>query len=1133
MVKKDNPLQKALTEPYSLPYFSQNVLKPVFSGNLTVFASSIPIPVNPSEERMVKWIKKYGEVKLTDYRQVDLYEVALVNNVIVERSKVGIGAVVKKMIFGNNAVLANFYYPDQPNKSWRFSFIAKDQIIEKGETKKVETNPKRYTYILGPNERCRTAAERFNDLSFETDFTIKAFEKAFSVEKLSKKFFDEYKEHYDAFVKHLNKREIKASVFNGDEKTVRDFAKKMLGRIVFLYFVQKKGWLGATNEKWQDGNPNFMEDLFIASGKKETFYPIWLRTLFYDSLNNPDRSHNDFKLPNGTTVKIPYLNGGLFEDDDPKEAAKYLTFPPRLFEDLFEFFNQYNFTIYEDSPDDHTVAVDPEMLGHIFENLLEDNKDKGAYYTPKEIVHYMCQESLIEYLATKLDIPESVMYQELGIDQTSMFGNEAKKGQLSLTKEDKTEPIGITRQDVERFIKYKDVTPQIVKHASDINTHLDTVKICDPAIGSGAFPMGLLHEIFNVKQALKEIRDVKELQSITDAEMKANIIQNSIYGVDIEKGAVDIARLRFWLSLIVDEELPRPLPNLDFKIVVGDSLLSKFEGEVIDIEWGVVLDKTDRSTVSNKQLIDKLKNDLHKLVEYQKKYFSADEKHKSVLRQEIRDLKINILLNQLQIDKLKYSQVNVTSEDMFGGTKKTKDRELTVKLKLADFDNAIKKLERLKKHPNKPLQFFDWKLDFPEILNPTINTSEVGFDIVLGNPPYVNAKMMQKENPYYRAALKNVYHLLTDKWDLYLAFIEKTLNISCRSSIITMIIPNAFVKENYSKKMREYFINNRIVKSVVFYEYDIFEAAVKNIVLTIQKPRAYEIKQLIYHDQTTYSSKTIKIEHIFNSTESNLVRLLDSELTLGDVCFISVGMVLNANESSVKGQFVKDDLVSDTKDKIHCKRYTEGKWIDRYQIRRIKYLEWNTGRVPSKIRRRTFPELYEKNKIMINKLGNIKATLDDSKIFCDQTIRILVKYIDLKDIKNKSINSSIKKFSHKDRQELESISEGFDLKYLLALLNSNLLNYLLNLLRTKESIDLNPLILRKLPIPNITLESQKQIEKFVDEILNIKENNLNKTTVQLERQVDVIVYHLYNLTYEEAKVIDPALNEEEFEKYKI
>ncbi|MDO9152194.1 MAG: hypothetical protein Q7U47_00515 [Paludibacter sp.] len=264
------------------------------------------------------------------------------------------------------------------------------------------------------------------------------------------------------------------------------------------------------------------------------------------------------------SLKIPYLNGGLFEEDDKKH--RNLIFPSNLFKNLFDFFNQYNFTIYEDDPNDHTVAVDPEMLGHIFENLLEDNKDKGAYYTPKEIVHYMCQESLIEYC--------------LNYD-FSDYG-------INMIEEEK-------RNLISNFIKKKEIDIQKLQKSSksnesykswfrQLNNALDSVKICDPAIGSGAFPMGLLHEIFTAKQTLhyyqKQLENHSQSNNQTNhssdnfdaSAVKLNIIQNSIYGVDIEKGAVDIARLRFWLSLIVDEEKPKALPNLDYKIVVGNRL---------------------------------------------------------------------------------------------------------------------------------------------------------------------------------------------------------------------------------------------------------------------------------------------------------------------------------------------------------------------------------------------------------------------------------------------------------------------------------------------------------------------------------------------------------------------------------
>jgi hypothetical protein len=203
MTTEKYSLHDSLVQPYSLPFFIQNILKPVFGANITIYASAVSLPVNPAELHNVKWIKKYGELKVTDYKNVELFEVALQDKVVVERNKVSIGAVVKRLIAGNNAVLTNFYYPDREEKSWRFSFIARDKKIEDGGIVAADTNLKRYTYVLGPNESCRTAAERFQKLSLNPEFDVEKLKEAFSVEKLSRKFFDEYKEHYEAFVKHL------------------------------------------------------------------------------------------------------------------------------------------------------------------------------------------------------------------------------------------------------------------------------------------------------------------------------------------------------------------------------------------------------------------------------------------------------------------------------------------------------------------------------------------------------------------------------------------------------------------------------------------------------------------------------------------------------------------------------------------------------------------------------------------------------------------------------------------------------------------------------------------------------------------------------------------------------------------
>jgi hypothetical protein len=511
---------------------------------------------------------------------------------------------------------------------------------------------------------------------------------------MSKAFFDEYRDvHYAGFVDYLMRSNFKKSSFNGNDKDVRDFVKKLLGRIVFLYFLQKKGWLGAKDTSYKNGDKNFMTNFFKKAGTNDAFYSTWLSKLFFDALNN-ERPNDDFKMPDGVEVKIPYLNGGLFE----KESSKYdfLTFPADLFTYLFEFFDQYNFTIFEDSPEEHTVAVDPEMLGHIFENLLEDNKDKGAFYTPKEIVHYMTQESLIEYLHTQIPDAE--------------------------------------RNDLENFVKNKE-NKLSKEHKQQIDQKLDTVKICDPAIGSGAFPMGLLQEIFGLKERIAYDLGLPWSGEMA-AKTKENIIQKSIYGVDIERGAVDIARLRFWLSLIVDEEMPKALPNLDYKIVVGNSLVSKFDDTVIEIDW----DRKGSVGEADKH-VQGVQTALKSISEKQKQFFeSKSNKQKAKLKAEIRDLKLDVLMNQLSFNKASYLNKNQKVTDMGFGLKATDlKKNLEIDLQIAEFDQELAKLKRLKENPDQDFNHFDWKLDFPEVLNPLVNEI-TGFDIVIANPPYVGVK---------------------------------------------------------------------------------------------------------------------------------------------------------------------------------------------------------------------------------------------------------------------------------------------------------------------------------------------------------------------------------------------------------
>lgn len=457
-----------------------------------------------------------GHYAVDENTRIGIFEVQLTKGVNLTRNRVGLRNLIKDLTKQVAGAMVVFVQGDK----WRFSYISKRKVRnnEANIIEDKETAPKRYTYLFGQGEKALTAAIRFDKLiqkqisNVFQYLTLNDFEDAFSVEKLSKDFFAKYKDAYEVFVEFLtgkryNRQGAKyvelgihqpnfqlRNLFGNDEKQARDFCKRMLGRIVFLYFIQKKGWMAVEKDKkWGEGNPDYLFDLFKKSKHKDDFYSYELVPLFFKTLNNP---HSESPV---NELRFPYLNGGLFDDSQDYLYNK-LALPQDIFEKLFDTFNNFNFTIYEDAPDEHTVAVDPEMLGHIFENLLEDNKDKGAFYTPKEIVHYMCQESLKNYLY--VDFEQNYTNNELAKRSIEKIIQ-----QLELNNEEK------------QFAE---------KNAFKIIDALERVKICDPAIGSGAFPMGLLQEIFNAQIYLQELKGFKK--GITDADIKKHIIEESIYG---------------------------------------------------------------------------------------------------------------------------------------------------------------------------------------------------------------------------------------------------------------------------------------------------------------------------------------------------------------------------------------------------------------------------------------------------------------------------------------------------------------------------------------------------------------------------------------------------------------------------
>ncbi len=992
-----------------------------------------------------------GNIDTTDSYRIGLFQYNIIKGSVANK-RVGLRNLVKSFInptWGEfDAALVVFDSGDH----WRLSFICDI----KGEA----TSPKRYTYVFGSDDLLyRTPIERFNILQ-KKGISFENLKTAFSVEALSDEFFDKYREQYADFIQYVTgKRFVKVGskweekvlgtpntalmqAFGYDEKKIRDYVKKMMGRITFLHFLQRKGWMC--------GDLNYMQNMSENSAYKNDYLDSVLEPLFFGILNTKPAEREALFTDYGWDKSllnewkdIPYLNGGLFERDEEDEPES--RFPAEYFKRLFQFFSEYNFTIDENDPNDAEVGVDPEMLGKIFENLLEDNKDKGAFYTPKEIVRYMCQESLIAYLETNTSVAK---------DKIRQFVLSPEEGVADIPENKK---------------------PKLL-------TALEEVKICDPAIGSGAFPMGLLNELLHCREVLSG-------EHYDRAEIKKSIIQNNIYGVDIEKGAVDIARLRFWLSIVVDEETPSPLPNLDYKIMQGNSLIESFMG--VDLSK---LTSEERNVTLT--LFDDETNILQKRVSHLLSiyYSCADHDKKIKLQQEISDT-----INK-QLEAQAYSP------------------------------NIISELKKLNLAENN--QFFLWHTWFSDVFNR--KDGKNGFDIVIGNPPYISSKtqlsnlILAEQRNSLVASGK--YSCLYQKWDLYIPFIEFGINQICaQNGVCAMIVPYPLTNQIYAQKLREMILTK-------FHLFELVDLNGTKIFNNATVSNCIPFIKLTKGESTTISNIDEKL-HITPSFTKSYKELIQDEktyiwnvsnesrdsnrhsdmLTLGDLCYISKGMVLYSEE----GLFTNEDLVSNTPDSIHCRPYLEAKDMDTYAINSIRYIEYDTHRVPDMVSRPTFRELYDRPKLMFNCLGKMKVMIDYSnKFVCQQGIRVALLWKDLRGVENRSILTSIKRYSRLNRNEMEKISTLFNMYYLLGILNSKYAAQLLTNIRGGD-YHIVPEHIRNIPIASTSEDVQKEVAEIVLKIIDLKKTN--QDTSVLEAEIDKIVYSIYGLTDGEIKIIEQSI----------
>ena len=841
---------------------------------------------------------------------------------------------------------------------------------------------------------------------------------------------------------------------------------------------------------------------------------------------------------------------------------------------LLNILDRYHFTIEENTPLDEDVALDPELLGRAFENLLgafnpetktTARENTGSYYTPRDIVNYMASESLLAHLETNCpNVPKAVLAPLLDYNKTE-------------------KPEGMTEQQVKEVV-------EAVYHC----------KVLDPACGSGAFPIGMLQLLVHIlrklddnnkywykivlEQALEEVKlagqeSEEERQRLTeeinqafddkvndpDYARKLYIIEKCIYGVDIQTVAVQISRLRCFISLLCEQPTNnrpednygiKPLPNLETNFVAANTLfslhLTKEEEKLLreeevahltdqlrEVRHLLFLPRDKRMKARLRKKDEKLREQIKAKVEeiYNRRLKEAIEQQEEAIAA------ITIWLDSEGADMEDFKMVAVQEYDIFGNlnTKMTKQptKKTVMKAKLMQAEKEKERLEhdtRLAQIKNKIDQLVSWDPFDQNVSSPFFEPEWMfgvadRFSIVIGNPPYISApdqlkdEVLRKQRE--RLGKDERYNTLYQKWDLYIAFLELGIrHLTKERGILSMIVPYPLTNQLYGRKIREYFLKEedllevvdlngiKVFKSVTVSNCIPFVRRSHSLCETqISKGRKEEHIQIAFafeqpHDKLVQDEKT----QVWNLTEEDRkTNRHEGMHVLGDYCYISEGMKLNADEKVARGEFTKADLISLIKDDLHTREYYEGKDIEKYYLKHApRYLEYGTARVPSKLRRPTFPELYSNTKLMFNILGDMRCVYDDNQILHSTSIMSAVLWCKLHDVENKSIASSIKKFCTMSRKEMELLSQNTDLRFIMGVMNSQYASVLLTNNRG-DDYHIYAEYIRNIPIPSATKEQQQPIIELVDKILAAKKENPAADTIAWEQEIDRLVYELYGV----------------------
>lgn len=806
---------------------------------------------------------------------------------------------------------------------------------------------------------------------------------SFKLSSLNKKFYEGMANSFTSLTQHLHQHVV-------EEQLANQFASRLHGRLLFLWFLRKKNVINESKE-------------YFALGEQsdDDYYANTLSKLFFSVLNNED--HKEFD------PITPYLNGGLF---DQKSDGEYWntnqpTFPTGFFKTLYDHFSSFNFTTDESTPEYEQIAIDPEMLGRIFESFLatlktetgaQAKKANGAFYTPREIVSYMSRESLRQYLYTALDADTTL---KASIDdlldrsdsEWALAGTNSKRD--SVAKEDRKRIIDALRE----------------------------IRVLDPAVGSGAFPMGVLHKILSVLERLEPKFDPYET--------KLSILRSNIYGVDIDPTAIEICRLRAWLSIIVDVKdvaKIKPLPNLDFKFVCANSLIGLHKGQA--------------SFTTDENLKPEL-------IRIRDEYYTTSSKVKK--------------------DKLQKQYTELTHKDSLFDTEETRQLK-----SYRPFENG------------KSTSFYD-----PELMH-----GVALFDIIIGNPPYSSKQSLETKR--YKAIYKSIEY----KCDPYAFFIEFSLGTVKQNGSIAFIVPVTWMTNVYYEKLRRLLIDSKSLQTVVLINGMAFESANvdtsllflhKNAVanemynwgITNPKVNALELVRRTY-DSARRESRCDIVPNSDVMWDNIREKIESGTIKLGSFAKISLGMKLAGNDRFIVFQ----------RDEQHPDPIVFGDDISLYgHISPTRYFSFDTAKIIGGTRNPIIQRA--KNKILVQAIRNLSlrrrivATLDSEGLYFVGTVNSIIPQ-----------------------------TPGWDMPYLLGLINSTLLNtYFAHRFTT---ISLTASFIGELPIKikeNNEVASNK-ISALVTQLLSKRSDMSDQDIKTVLYEIDSLVYELYGLEEKEIRIIE-------------